>query len=158
MPPDRPYHALLAKEAALTTPARIAAMIGGAEVLGPVRTGIDLVRWIRRGLPVAAVDALLGSRRMTVTELDKVALARKTLSHRRKLGTLSAEQSERLVRLARGLAEAEDTFGDMGKAASWLRRPTAALGGEKPLFLLKTDDGARQVEILLGRIGHGIAA
>lgn len=158
MLPERSYHDAPMMEDVVTRPARIAAMIGGSEVLGEVRRASDLARWTRRGLPVAAVDALLRSRRMTVTELDKVALARKTLSHRRKLGTLSAAQSERLVRLARGLAETEETFGDIGKAAVWLRRPTAALDGGTPLDLLKTDEGARRVEVLLGRISHGIAA
>jgi uncharacterized protein (DUF2384 family) len=32
------------------------------------------------------------------------------------------------------------------------------LAGERPLDLLDTDEGAREVETLLGRISHGIAA
>jgi uncharacterized protein (DUF2384 family) len=37
----------------------------------------------------------------------------------------------------------------------WIR---VALAGESPLDLLDTDEGAREVETLLGRIAHGIAA
>lgn len=62
------------------------------------------------------------------------------------------------MRVARVLASAEDTFGQRQKADLWLRRRTAALEGEAPLDLLDTDEGARAVEALPGRIGHGIAA
>ncbi|MBS0562365.1 MAG: DUF2384 domain-containing protein, partial [Proteobacteria bacterium] len=78
--------------------------------------------------------------------------------NRRKAGTLTPEQSDRILRLARILAAAEETFGAQDKAARWLRRPTAPLGGEAPLDRLDTDQGAREVENLLGRIAHGIAA
>ena len=56
------------------------------------------------------------------------------------------------------LALAEETFGSRDKAATWLRRPTRPLAGKRPLDLLDTDAGARQVEELLGRIAHGIGA
>jgi putative toxin-antitoxin system antitoxin component (TIGR02293 family) len=90
--------------------------------------------------------------------LDQVVLARKMLGNRRKLGTLTAQQSDRLVRVARLLATAEEAFGSQDKAGIWLRRPTTVFGGERPLDLLDTDVGAREVETLLGRISHGITA
>jgi uncharacterized protein (DUF2384 family) len=37
-------------------------------------------------------------------------------------------------------------------------RPSAVLADHAPLHLLDTDIGPRQVETLLGRIEHGIAA
>jgi putative toxin-antitoxin system antitoxin component (TIGR02293 family) len=134
-------------------------VIGGADALGEdVRLGTDIVRLVRRGLPVSTIQFILDTGRMTLTELDRIVLPRKTLMNRRKLGSLTPEQSDRLVRVARLIAVAEETFGSQGKANIWLRRPTAALGGDRPLDLLDTDEGARQVETLLGRIGHGIAA
>jgi hypothetical protein len=51
---------------------------------------------------------------------------------------LTPEQSDRLVRVARVLAAAEETFGNREKAGTWLRRPTTALAGERPLELLDT--------------------
>lgn len=120
--------------------------------------GVDLVRLVRCGLPVGAVQFVLDSGSLTPAELDRIVLPRKTLANRRKLGTLTPEQSDRLVRVARLIAAAEETFGSRETAATWLRRPTTALGGEIPLALLDTDEGAREVEILLGRIAHGIAA
>ncbi len=123
-----------------------------------IRNGLDLVRAVRRGLPVGAALHVLASGRLTPAEMDKVVLPRRTLANRCKVGTLTAEQSDRLLRVARVLAAAEETLGHRDKAAAWLRRPTQALAGECPLDLLDTDEGAREVETLLGRIGHGIAA
>jgi hypothetical protein len=54
---------------------------------------------IREGLPVSVVDEVLAEGRLAATELDRLALPRKTLAHRRTLGRLTAEQSDRLVRI-----------------------------------------------------------
>jgi putative toxin-antitoxin system antitoxin component (TIGR02293 family) len=119
------------------------------------------IRWmeaIREGLSVETVDDVLSDGRLTAAELDRLALPRKTLAHRRTLGRLTAEQSDRLVRILRVIEQAEHAFGDVQKARTWLRRPTAALSDHAPLDLLDTDIGTRQVETLLGRIEHGIAA
>jgi putative toxin-antitoxin system antitoxin component (TIGR02293 family) len=83
-------------------------------------------------------------------------LPRKTLANRKKVGALTSEQSGRLLRVARAIAAAEETFGDREKAGAWLRRGTTALEGEAPLDLLDTEEGAREVETLLTRIGHGL--
>lgn len=113
---------------------------------------------VRSGLPLDAVDEVLASERLTLAELDRLALPRKTLAHRRTLGRLTPEQSDRLARILRVVEEAEAIFGDPLKARTWLRRPTPLLDDEAPLDRLDTDLGARQVEALLGRIAHGIAA
>ena len=134
-------------------------VVGGPTVVGGNATGgMDLVKLVRRGLPVGTVEFVLDSGRLSLAELDRIVLPRKTLANRRKLGSLTPEQSDRLVRVARVLAVAEETFGSREKAGAWLRRPTTALAGENPLDLLDTDEGAREVETLLGRIAHGIAA
>ena len=65
-----------------------------------------LISAVRKGLAVQEVDGLLASGRLSAAELDRLALPRKTLNHRRGLGRLSPEQSDRLIRLLRviGLA------------------------------------------------------
>lgn len=134
-------------------------VVGGQKVIGaPLDSARAIIAAVRRGFPVEAVEHVIASGRMTLAEIDEVVLPRKTLSHRRKIGTLTSEQSDRLVRAARVIAEAEETFGSQDKAGKWLRRPTEALGGEKPIALLDTSEGAAEVEALLGRIAHGIAA
>ncbi|WP_294532190.1 antitoxin Xre/MbcA/ParS toxin-binding domain-containing protein [uncultured Rhodoblastus sp.] len=117
-----------------------------------------LLRIIREGFPAATVAFIVDSGRLSPVEVDRVVLPRKTLANRRKVGTLTAEQSDRLLRVARIIAAADEVFGHAEKADAWLRRATSALSGEKPLDLLDTEEGAREVETLLTRIGHGIAA
>jgi putative toxin-antitoxin system antitoxin component (TIGR02293 family) len=134
-------------------------VVGGHSAIGAaIDSSRDLIRAVRRGFPVQTVEYVISSGRMSLAEIDVLVIPRKTLSHRRKIGTLTSEQSDRLIRSARILAGAEETFGSQEKAAKWLRRPTTALAGEKPIDLLDTSEGADQVEALLGRIGHGIAA
>jgi putative toxin-antitoxin system antitoxin component (TIGR02293 family) len=149
----------MALEADMINSKRTAAIVGGKAVVGvDIKSGLDLVRLVRHGLPVGAAQHMLDSGRLTAVEMDKVVMPRRTLANRRKVGTLTAEQSDRLLRVAHVLAAVEDTFGSIEKAGTWLRRPTQALAGERPLDLLDTDEGAREVENLLGRIAHGIAA
>jgi len=137
----------------------LAAMLTSAiGPLLPFDTGLDVVQAIRNGLPVAAVDRLVDEGELTYAEVDRVVLPRKTLAHRKTIGTLTADQGDRLVRVTRVIAQAYDTFGNREKAQLWLRRQTSALSGESPLGLLDTEEGAREVEALLTRVAHGIAA
>ena len=106
---------------------------------------------------LSVLDEALADGRLTAGELDRLALSRKTLAHRRTLGSLTPDQSDRLSRLLRIIDEVESTFGDRDKAHAWLRRPTALLDGEAPLDRLDTDIGTRQVEAIMGRISHGLA-
>ncbi len=116
------------------------------------------LRYVREGLPLSVIDQAIADGRITAVELDRLALSRKTLAHRRILGSLTPDQSDRLSRLLRTIEDAEATFGDRAKAHTWLRRPSAFLDGEAPLDRLDTDIGTRQVEAMLGRIAHGLAA
>ena len=129
-------------------------MRGFAEAASP----FEAVQAVRTGLPVTTVDALLESGQLTAAELDRLAIPRKTLAHRRQNGRLSPEQSDRLLRIMRVLELAGEVFGNPEKAKIWLRRPSKPLRDQAPLDLLDTDIGAREVEKLLGHIAHGIAA
>ena len=143
----------------MVTPATIIDAVGGENVVQQkVSTGLDMVHLVRQGLPVSAIDELMTTFGLSLEEVDRIILPRKTLSHRRKLETLTSQQSERVIRVARVLSFAVDTFVSASKAMTWLRRPTRTLDGESPLSLLDTEEGAQLVEKLLGRIAHGIAA
>ena len=112
---------------------------------------------VREGFSLDVVDRAVAAGKISLAELDRLVLPRKTLAHRRTLGSLTSDQSDRLSRVLRMIDEAETTFGDPAKAHAWLRRPTALLDGESPLDRLDTDFGTRQVEDILGRIAHGLA-
>jgi len=136
----------------------IVAVLGGSKSFpGKVRTWLDLRRSIERGLRYRAVDALHIRYGLATDEITfLLAVPSRTLARRRVQDRFRPEESDRLVRLGRIGALAEETLGDSGKAAKWLRRPNRALAGETPLRQLDTEVGARQVENLLLRIVHGV--
>ena len=143
----------------MTATARVGEVMGGGAALGALpATADDLVELVRGGVPIAAIDHMLQSDVVRPGDLETLVIPRRTLANRRRLGRLSPEQSDRLLRVARLIAEAIETFGDKEKALLWLRRPTSLLSGRPPIERLDTDIGCREVETALGRIAHGIAA
>lgn len=147
----------IAEEALLGT-AQTLEILGGRDVFHEDTDQEDaLIRHIREGISVEALERLVRGKKVTLVEIDKLVIPRRTYVYRRKkFGKLTPEQSDRLVRLARVIAASEQAFGDTARAQRWLRRSTPALGGERPIDLLDTDEGARRVETMLGRIEHGI--
>ena len=85
-----------------------------------------------------------------------LGIPERTLARRKKAGTLSAEESAKLVRLARVAHRAVNVFEAQDIAIGWLKQPNRALGGAVPLTLLDTDLGAESVMDVLGRIEHGV--
>lgn len=132
-----------------------------AEILGVGEAGIhselDLLDAVARGLPTAAVDAVVHSGILTADEAERLIIARRALAARKGRGQhLTRDESDRLVRVVRVNAIALEQFGSAPKAGSWLRKPNRALGGKVPLALLATGEGARMVEETIMRIAHGI--
>lgn len=144
--------------------------MGGPDVLSPVlphraeagaalEIGSDLgwVKAVEEGLPTEALDAAVEQGVLSWSDVQELVLPRRTLSHRKQgSGRLTPEESDRLLRLLRTIAEAEEAFQSEEKARRWLRKPNRALGGEVPFELLRTAGGARLVEEVLGRIAHGV--
>lgn len=59
----------------MVSTARTLELVGGEAVVGrDVRHGLDLVRAVREGLPVRAVQHLLDSGRLTLGEIDRVVM------------------------------------------------------------------------------------
>jgi putative toxin-antitoxin system antitoxin component (TIGR02293 family) len=145
---------------ALAGARRIANALGGRKVL---RTDVDsaraLLRSVESGLPYASLDALTARYGLTRAELaHTLRLPMRTLARRKRERKLSADESDRLVRVARVAAEAARILGDDRKAGGWLRDGNVALGGERPIDLLRTDLGTRQVEEILGHIEFGLVS
>lgn len=141
------------------TAAAISDVLGGEKMLKrKVESDFDLRNLTREGLPVGTLPVLaegLAVERKTLAKVVGISdrtLSRRLASHSR----LSAEESDRTMRVARIVAKAVDTFGDTGKASRWLQRPNMVLDGSSPLSLLDTDAGVREVETILGRIEWGI--
>jgi putative toxin-antitoxin system antitoxin component (TIGR02293 family) len=138
----------------------VAKKLGGKRVLHRnISTDRDLVDAVRGGLPVAALDHVLAEWDQWVAQGDvyRVVGSARTLQRKRTLrSNLSADESDRLARLARVVVRAEDALGGVDKAHRWLVQENRALGGVRPLTLLDSDAGALTVERVLGRIEHGV--
>ena len=125
--------------------------------LGLASEPAALIAAVKAGLDVRVFVDL--ARRLGVSEarLAEIAgIASTTLTRRKRAGTLSPAESERVLRLAALLERAAHVFEDEAGAADWLRAPNLALGGDTPLALADTELGAREVEDLLGRLEHGV--
>jgi len=124
---------------------------------GRVRSADRRRERVRSGLPYSALEALAERLNAPLGELgDALRIPARTLARRRSVGRLSAGESDRLVRLGRIAALAEEVLGNRARAARWLRQSNRALGQAVPLRRLDTDLGAREVETVLLRIEHGV--
>jgi len=143
----------------MTAMTRIQELLGGEAMTGPLHDERDIVRLIRRGVSTQSVDHFLSMAGLSFNMLDPTVLNLRTFRRRQKNAQpLELDESDRLLRLVGIVAAAEETFGSVQKAQTWLHRDNRALDGETPLAMVDTDRGVRAVEALLGRIAHGIAA
>jgi len=121
------------------------------------RTATRVIGAVRQGLPAARLDQmaeLLAVDRALL--LGVLGVSARTVERKRAHSArLSPAASDRLSRIGRIYALAQEVLGDGQKAAQWLKRPSRALALEAPLKLLDTDAGAQQVERELRQIQHG---
>jgi putative toxin-antitoxin system antitoxin component (TIGR02293 family) len=126
------------------------------------KTDLEMDSAIKAGLPVKALDTLLGDlvgEFVSQADVYGVVGSARTLQRKRSQGTtLSAEESDRLARLARMVVRTEEALGSPDRVQPWLATPNRALGGRTPISLLGSDAGTLAVERVLGRIEHGIVS
>ena len=120
----------------------------------------DLIGVVREGLPPSALQRAA----------DRVGLSREEVIRALRVGRasifrrlasrkpLDPDDSQKLVRLARATLLAEHVLEGPARARAWLREPVPVLGGERPVDLLDTDEGARSVEEALLRLEYGFFA
>jgi putative toxin-antitoxin system antitoxin component (TIGR02293 family) len=131
--------------------------LGGEQTLGrALSSERELREAIREGLPPAVVEELMRASGLTLKEMaSALDLSPRSLQRRRRAGRLARYESDRLYRLARIVALANEYLGDHERAIRWLKHPNRALGGLAPVAAIDTELGARQVENILGRIAYG---
>ena len=122
------------------------------------RQGASWHERILTGLAFEAVDNIKARASLTDAELAKLlGIGEATLRRARaSRSPLDAATGDRLYRLSKIIAVAEEVLEDPDNAISWLRRPQPALRGQIPLDLLATQAGADEVETLLRRIDYGV--
>jgi len=131
--------------------------LGGERTVGrTLSSDRDLRNAIREGFRPAVVEELMRASGLTLGELARALdLSPRSLQRRRRSGRLARHESDRLYRLARIVAIANEYLGDHQRATRWLKHPNRALGGIAPVEAIDTEPGARQVENILGRIAYG---
>lgn len=123
----------------------------------PATNAVELRDAVRQGLPFSAFEAVTKSLKVSPQQITLVlGIPPRTVARRKSAKFLTPQESDRLYRLARAIAQAVEVLGTIEKARVWLKTPNRALGGEVPLNLLDTDIGSRQVEEVLLRINYGI--
>lgn len=124
--------------------------MGGEDVLRfEIRSQLDLVMLVDRGIPAASLARLssIGFAREEIASLGIQQRAQDQADI-----TLSAEESDRLVRLLRVHSLAEDAMRNVDMANAWLRSPSEELNGKTPLECVRTEAGAQLVEMVLATI------
>ena len=122
--------------------------------------GRGVLEMVRSGLPYSMFDELVRAVGGSQKELAAViGIPATTLARRKRSGMLTPSESDRLVRIARLETMAAAMMrGDAGAAGRWLRTPHDLLDRETPLERASTETGARDVELLIGRLRHGVFA
>lgn len=137
--------------------AKVAQIMGGEKVLRHhVKSLAELQTLVAQGLPVRALDETVrhvaGSSR-TATALKDRLVPRATRARRTRL---KLAESERVERLARLMAGAEEVWESREDARTFMREPHPMLDGKSPLEMAETELGARRVETLLARLEYSL--
>jgi putative toxin-antitoxin system antitoxin component (TIGR02293 family) len=133
--------------------------LGGRAALGEeISSEADLARVVLQGIRLRVLDHVKRAG-FSEGEIERFIIPARTRRHRHaKKEPLTPGESDRVVRLTRMQAMAEDVFGDVEKANRWLREGLSILGGKAPLDLAQTEAGGRVVEQILAKIDWGAAA
>lgn len=122
-----------------------------------VDTRLFLANSIEAGLPISALDRLAEAVAPKDARFKFRLIPKATLERRRRSAKpLTAEEGDRLARIAKVFVIALDIYQDPEKVRDFLRRPHMMLDGKTPLDVaLATGPGADAVINLLGRAAYG---
>jgi len=121
------------------------------------KSDLDLAEMVERGLSSESL-ALLREKGLTFTEVANLIISPRTLQHRKAKGIqhLTHDEADRVVRVARILAQAIQIFGSSERALGWLRTPDERLHNRTALSMLQTESGGRLVEEMLWQLREGM--
>lgn len=123
----------------------------------PTASTNDLRKILESGLPKAALSHVVNY--IVLDPIEAQELKNRLVppaTFKRRTTTLKLEEGERIERLARVMAIAEDAFGSTEDAREFLLSEHPELGDERPLDVAQSELGARQVEEILWRMEYGL--
>lgn len=131
-------------------------VLGGKRTVGHLRSSLDLHGRVIEGFPFGTLSALGVSLNLSPAKLAlALGIAPATYDRRRRSKRLDSAESEIVSRLARILVLGKELFGSVGGTWKWLGRANRAFEGAKPIELLQTESGGREVEAAIGRRLYG---
>lgn len=142
--------------AAVVEPAKIAQVLGLRRKVASIE---QLEQQVEAGLPKATLGAV--ARHVYGTSPDAAALMQRVIpaaTFHRRGADLKPHEGERVERLARVVATAEQVWDSTEDARAFLSTAHPMLGGKRPIEVALTELGARRVEHLLWSLFHGVAA
>jgi len=113
---------------------------------------------VRNGLPTISIERVRRSYGIKDKHIIPRLIGMSERTYARKIAKkepLDAVKSDRLYRLAKIRARAQEVFGDEAIAIDWLKTENRVLGSS-PIEQLDTEIGADHVERILTRIEHGV--
>jgi putative toxin-antitoxin system antitoxin component (TIGR02293 family) len=138
---------------------RVAEIMGGEKVLRHrVSSLADLQEVVSAGLPIRSleetVDYVVAGARAAVAVKDRL-VPRATRARRTRL---KVSESERVERVARLMAMAEEVWENVEDARAFMNEAHPMLDERSPLEMAETELGARRVERLLMKLEYGLPA
>jgi putative toxin-antitoxin system antitoxin component (TIGR02293 family) len=116
-------------------------------------------RQVEAGLPLATLEEFATFSGLSMKGLLEVVIPLRTLKHRRqRQEPLSAEESDRLARVADIYRLTVRVWGNRENAMDWLNSPKKRFEGRTPLSMLRTRAGESAVEEFLIQIDEGYFA
>lgn len=138
---------------------QIVAGLGGNDFIKrPVRHEFDLIDVVKEGLPMESAAFLQNSFGFTNKEMSQIlSISESTYQRRiRAKSRLTQDESEKAVSLAEVYQKGIEVFDDKESLDYWLNSPIPALQGKKPLDLLNSMLGRKQVLNVLNALLHGL--
>jgi putative toxin-antitoxin system antitoxin component (TIGR02293 family) len=129
-------------------------LIGAGLGVPPEASANDVVE---AGIPVAVLIDFGALSGMSARDLGQIiGTSERTISRRLAHDErLAPSESDRAYRLFEIVASAVRAFGDVDKALRWMKRNVPSLGGRRPIDLLRTEIGSREILSALDRIQYG---
>lgn len=140
--------------AAAKQPRSYTSSLTGLRAASPLK----LAEQVLQGLPYSALEVFASRSRLSLAGVGAlIDVPDRTLMRRKTEGRLSANESDRFIRVARIFGLAVGLFeGNVDSAKAWFERPQRGLGNVSPATAVRTDIGAREIERLIGRLEHGV--
>ena len=135
-------------------------LLGGSRFVNVViHSELDVHLFLTHGLPRSALNHLIANVSILGKEENlKKAIGLSTRTTQRHKSDpealLSEEQGGRAWKFAEILSKATEVFGSREAAERWLEKPALALNQSRPIDLLSTQIGTKQVETLLSQLEY----